>query len=67
MLSYSLLVTIYLAWLGMGSQWVGSLLWPAVVVHVILTVLLVPAYGSTISEPGGRHKRRYKGHTYSTT
>jgi hypothetical protein len=41
MLIYGLLVTLYLAWLGMSGKWVGSLLWPAVVVHAILTMLLV--------------------------
>jgi hypothetical protein len=40
MLTYSVLATGYLAWLGIRSEWVGALLWPAVVVHGILTVLL---------------------------
>jgi len=44
MLCYSLLATVYLAYLGIGSRWVGSLLWPAVVVHGILTVLLARAW-----------------------
>jgi len=40
MLTYSAAVTLYLAYLGIGGAWVGSLLWPAVVVHAILTFLL---------------------------
>ena len=41
MLSYNLFATLYLAYLGIGGAWVGSLLWPAVAVHAILTILLV--------------------------
>jgi len=44
MLTYSALVTLYLAYLGMGGMWVGSLLWPAVVIHAILTFLLARAW-----------------------
>ncbi len=44
MLCYSLLVTLYLAYLGIGGEWVGSLLWPAVAVHAGLSVLLVRAW-----------------------
>ena len=40
MLTYSVLATVYLFYLAVGSEWVGKLLWPAVVAHVILTVLL---------------------------
>ena len=29
MLTYSLLVTLYLVYLGLDGEWVGSLLWPA--------------------------------------
>ena len=41
MLCYSLFVTLYLAYLGFEGEWVGSLLWPAVVVHIALMILLV--------------------------
>ena len=41
MLCYSLFVTLYLAYLGIGGEFVGPLLWPAVVVHLVLTLLLV--------------------------
>jgi hypothetical protein len=40
MLCYSLFATLYLAYLGMGGEWVGVLLWPAVALHAVLTVLL---------------------------
>ena len=41
MLTYSAAVTLYLAYLGLEGTWVGSLLWPVVVVHMALTILLV--------------------------
>ena len=41
MLTYSVLVTLYLAYLGFAHGLTGMLLWPAVVLHGILTVLLV--------------------------
>ena len=44
MLTYSAAVTLYLGYLGISGEWVGLLLWPAVVVHAILTILLVRAW-----------------------
>jgi hypothetical protein len=44
MLCYSLLATAYLAYLGIRGEWVGSLLWPAVAIHAILTFLLARAF-----------------------
>jgi hypothetical protein len=44
MLTYSILATLYLAYLGVLGKWVGPLLWPAVVLHGILTVLLARAW-----------------------
>ena len=44
MLTYSVLATGYLAWLAFGGEWVGPLLWPAVVAHAILTLLLARAW-----------------------
>lgn len=41
MLTYSAAVTLYLAWVGFAGGLTGILLWPAVVIHGILTVLLV--------------------------
>jgi len=40
MLTYSAAVTVYLAYLGFTCGSTGILLWPAVILHVILTVLL---------------------------
>ena len=40
MLTYSALVTLYLAYLGFAGGLSGLLLWPAVVLHAILTALL---------------------------
>lgn len=44
MLTYSTLATLYLAYLGVIGEWLGPLLWPAVVLHGILTVLLTRAW-----------------------
>lgn len=44
MLSYSTLAMLYLIYIGVRGEVVGVLLWPAVVVHVILVVLLVSAH-----------------------
>jgi hypothetical protein len=46
MLTYSALVTLYLAYLGFAGGSSGILLWPAVVLHAILTVLLTRALTS---------------------
>jgi hypothetical protein len=40
MLIYNLLATIYLCYLGVVGASVGVLLWPAVALHLIFTVLL---------------------------
>jgi hypothetical protein len=40
MLTYGVLMTLYLAALGLGGMWVGVLLWPAVALHAVLSVLL---------------------------
>ena len=44
MLLYNVLVTPYLAFVGLGTEFVGVLLWPAVVVHGVLTTLLAYAW-----------------------
>jgi hypothetical protein len=41
MLIYSAAVTLYLAYLGFAGGSSGILLWPAVVLHAILTALLI--------------------------
>ncbi len=44
MLTYSSLATFYLVYLGIGGEWVGRLLWPAVAAHAVLTFLLARAW-----------------------
>ena len=43
MLTYSAAVTLYLAYVGLTGGKSGILLWPAVVLHAILTALLTRA------------------------
>ena len=43
MLTYSILVALYLIRIGIRGAPVGPLLWPAVIVHAVLIVLLVVA------------------------
>jgi len=43
MLTYSAAVTLYLAYVGFAGGMSGILLWPAVVLHAILTALLARA------------------------
>jgi len=43
MLIYSAAVTLYLAYLGIAGSLNGILLWPAVILHAILTALLARA------------------------
>jgi hypothetical protein len=44
MLTYSLLVTIYLAYLGVIVHLAGMLLWPGVAAHAVWMFLLVAAW-----------------------
>jgi len=44
MLTYGTLATLYLAYLGVTGEWVGLLLWLAVGIHALLTVLLARAW-----------------------
>ena len=46
MLTYSTAVTLFLAYVGFVGGLTGILLWPAVVLHVILTTLLALAITS---------------------
>lgn len=59
MLTYSALATGYLAWLGLGGEWVGPLLWPAVALHAILTALLARAWLQS-EKPDSSNKRELK-------
>ena len=45
MLTYNAAITLYLAYVGFAGGLTGILLWPAVVLHVILTALLLLTSG----------------------
>ena len=49
MLTYSLLATLYLVYLGLDGEWVGSLLWIAAAIHAALTVLLAASWFKTLT------------------
>jgi len=44
MLTYNALGTVYFAWLALGGKWAGPLLWPVVVLHAVLAILLGRAW-----------------------
>ena len=44
MLTYGALVTLYLAYVGLVSGFNGILLWPALILHAIVTLLLAWAW-----------------------
>ena len=44
MLTYNALGAFYFLYLGIGGEFGGKLLWPAAVLHTILTVLLARAW-----------------------
>jgi len=46
MLTYSAAITLYLAYIGLQGISDGTLLWPAVGLHAILTALLTRAFMS---------------------
>lgn len=48
MLAYSAAVAVYLAYLGIAGGATGALLWPAIILHLILTALLT---GSIMRSP----------------
>jgi hypothetical protein len=43
MTTYSAAVTLYLGYVGAAGKFAGNLLWPAVILHAILTALLILA------------------------
>ena len=47
MLLYCTFVTLYLAYLGFAGGLAGVLLWPAVALHVVLSILLGRAWLAT--------------------
>jgi hypothetical protein len=44
LLTYNVLLPIYLIWLGIHGTMVGILLWPVVATHAVLAILLGSAY-----------------------
>jgi hypothetical protein len=42
--TYNLLATLYLAYLRAGVGFAGRLLWPAIAVHGLLTLLMLPPH-----------------------
>jgi hypothetical protein len=42
--AYSSVITLYLAYIGFAGKFLGVLLWPAVVLHAILSILLGRAW-----------------------
>ena len=56
MLTYSAAVTLYLAYVGFAGGLTGILLWPAVVLHLILTALLTRASTSNKERSEYREK-----------
>ena len=44
MVTYGALAALCLVYVGVRGQWVGVLLWPAVVVHLVLIILLLRAW-----------------------
>jgi hypothetical protein len=53
MLAYSLLATLYLVYLGLLGEWVGSLLWAAAAVHAASTILLAVSWLRNRQGKGG--------------
>lgn len=56
MLTYGALVTLYLLYLGIRSKWVGPLLWPAVALHAVLTLLLARAWFTDLHSHDSKEK-----------
>jgi hypothetical protein len=44
LLTYNGLASFYLLYVGLRGEWVGPLLWPAVALHTVLTLLLARAW-----------------------
>jgi hypothetical protein len=56
MLTYGALVMLYLLYLGIRGNWVGPLLWPAVVLHAFLTLLLARAWFTDLHSQDSKKK-----------
>lgn len=57
MLTYSAFATLYLLYVSLGSKWNGPLLWPAVVLHAALTLLLARAWFTNSCGQDSNEKR----------
>jgi len=53
LLLLSVLVALYLVYLGIGGNFVGPLLWLAVVLHSVVAILLAGAWVNTSRAGGG--------------
>lgn len=51
-LAYSAMATLYLAYLGLAAGLTGILLWPAVILHLLVTVLLARSLRSSTDGTG---------------
>jgi hypothetical protein len=56
MLTYSAVVTLYLAYLGFAGGLIGILLWPAVILHAILTALLTLGVAQLLNPISARNR-----------
>lgn len=57
MLVYNALATAYLVLLGIGGEWVGVLLWPAVGAHAVLTLGCLMAFRRLGAPSGDRDQK----------
>ena len=57
MLTYSALVTLYLGYLGLAEEFSSVLLWPAVLLHAVLTVLLTRSWFKERARTGERKSK----------
>jgi hypothetical protein len=53
MLTYGVFAALYLAYVGIRGETVGLLLWPAVIMHAILVILLLRARSGIKKNEGG--------------
>lgn len=58
MLTYGVGVTLYLAYLGLAGGFAGVLLWPAVALHLVVTLLLAGAAVPKRDADKRRHSAR---------
>jgi hypothetical protein len=56
MLTYGALVTAYLLYLALGGERIAPLLWPAVVLHAVLTLLLARAWFTDLHSQDSNEK-----------